>query len=88
MSRPSSAEQYHSLSEILHSIESYTANQINRLRSTRGRLWLDEHFDRIVRDADEFMEKIEYIAGNPVKTGLCRDARDYPYLWCREWGET
>ncbi len=84
---PSSAQQYYCLSEILHSIKSYTANQINRFRNTRGTLWLDEHFDRIVRDEDELKEKMQYIAGNPVKAGLCEHDGDYPYLWCRKSGK-
>jgi len=75
--------EYYPLSEILHSIKSYTANQINQHRGSQGALWLDEHFDRIVRDGNEFAEKLEYMANNAVKAGLCQDYQEYPYFWYR-----
>jgi len=32
-----------------------------------GRIWQDEYFDRIVRDDEEFLQKLKYIAANPWK---------------------
>ncbi len=75
--------QYYALSKILHSTKSYTAHQIARRRSKGGVLWVEESFDRIVRNPSEFREKLEYMAKNPVKAGLCSDYREYPYFWCR-----
>lgn len=42
--------QWWSLSNILHSIKSFTANQINKLLKHEGNVWQDESFDRVVRD--------------------------------------
>ena len=72
---------YHSLSEILHSIKSFSALEINRLLGRQGPLWLDENFDRIVRSQDEFREKWEYIRENPVSKGLVAAPEDYPFLY-------
>ncbi|HXG17911.1 MAG TPA: DUF1156 domain-containing protein [Methylomirabilota bacterium] len=69
--------QWWSLSDILHSIKSFTANQINKLLKHEGRVWQDESFDRIVRDEEEFLEKWNYIRNNPVKRGLCSE----PEAW-------
>ena len=71
----------YSLSKILQSIKGFSAREINKVRGTKGALWQDESFDRIVRDYDECLEKWNYIRLNAVKTGLCQAPEDYPYLW-------
>ncbi len=69
------------LGEILHSVKSFSAHKINRLRGTEGPVWQDERFDRIVRDEKEFIEKWQYMRNNPVKKGLCERPEDYPWLY-------
>jgi REP element-mobilizing transposase RayT len=70
-----------SLSKILQGIKGFSAREINKARGTKGALWQDESFDRIVRDYDEFTEKWNYIRNNPAKTGLCQAPEEYPFLW-------
>jgi putative transposase len=70
-----------SLSKILQGIKGFSAREINKFRGTKGALWQDESFDRIVRDYDECLEKWNYIRLNAVKAGLCQTPEDYPYLW-------
>jgi REP element-mobilizing transposase RayT len=70
-----------SLSKILQGIKGFSAREINKSRGSKGALWQDESFGRIVRDYDEFLEKWNYIRLNAVKTGLCQAPEDYPYLW-------
>ena len=48
-------------------------------------MWLDERFDRIVRDEAELMEKWTYIRLNPVKKGLCARPEDWDALY--EWAD-
>jgi putative transposase len=69
------------LSNILQGIKGFSAREINRVRGTKGVLWLDESYDRIVRDYDEYLEKWQYIRNNPVRTGLCQTPEEYPFLW-------
>ena len=71
----------YSLSKILQSIKGFSAREINKVRGTKGALWQDESFDRIIRDNDEYLEKWNYIRGNPVKVGLCQAPEEYPFLW-------
>jgi len=59
-----------SLSEILHSWKSLTANEINRVTSRREELWMHESYDHIVRDWEELLNWRRYIAGNPEKARL------------------
>jgi putative transposase len=70
-----------SLSKILQGIKGFTAREINKTRGTKGALWQDESFDRIVRDQDECLEKWNYIRTNPVKIGLCSSPEEYEFLW-------
>ena len=64
------------LEDILHSIKSYTANQINRLLSTSAALWQRESYDHIVRDGEQLLAYQRYISLNPEKAGL----RDGEYI--------
>ena len=74
-----------SLSEIVKGIKSVTARKINRLRGReRGSIWLDEYYDRIVRDEEDFMVKIKYMKSNPVKKGLVTESEDWDALWISE----
>lgn len=55
----------YSLSKILHSLKSYTAQKINGELNREGRLWQEESYDRIVRGPEEFSHFKEYIRRNP-----------------------
>lgn len=72
---------YINLGEIIHSIKSFSAQNINRTRKIRGSLWQVERYDRLVRDEAEFVEKWQYIRNNPVKAGLVERPEDYPWLY-------
>jgi carbamoylphosphate synthase large subunit/REP element-mobilizing transposase RayT len=56
-----------SLSVILHSWKSFTSNQINRLMTRSGPLWMAETFDMIVRDSAHLTSCRNYIGQNPDK---------------------
>jgi putative transposase len=75
-----------SVSSILHSLKSYTANQVNARLQRTGVVWMQESFDRIVRDEGEFIEKWQYIRNNPVKRGLCERAEEWDGFWERAAG--
>lgn len=66
-----------SLSRIMQGIKSSTAKKINAHRQTQGPLWQSESFDRILRDEQEFNEKLQYIADNPLKAGLISPHETY-----------
>ena len=63
------------LEVITQGIKGFTAYQINKTQSARGRIfWQDESFDHWVRDDEEFFRVINYIEQNPVVAGLCEQA--------------
>jgi len=69
----------HSLSDIVHSIKSYSAQEANKLLQRRGSFWFEDYFDRYIRDLDHFEKVINYIEDNPVKAGLCNIASDWEF---------
>jgi REP element-mobilizing transposase RayT len=73
----------HELSDILHSLKSYTANEANKLLRRKGQFWQPESFDRWVRDANHFAKVIAYIENNPVKAHLCKKPEDWPFSSAR-----
>jgi leucyl-tRNA synthetase len=55
------------LESVVQSWKSYISHELTARSGRRAPVWLDEYFDRIIRDEDEFTEKANYIARNPVK---------------------
>src|SRR5205814_63632 len=53
------------LSELLRSIKSFSAYNINELEKRSGPVWQNEHFDRYVRSDHDLQEKFHYILQNP-----------------------
>jgi alanyl-tRNA synthetase/REP element-mobilizing transposase RayT len=69
------------LAELLHSIKSFTAHEINKLEKTSGQVWENESFDRIIRGDADFEEKFHYICRNPWDSGVVPPTENYPWLW-------
>ena len=69
----------HTLTSIVHSWKSYTANRANQVLGRRGPFWMQEYFDRAIRDEDHFIAAVEYIEHNPVEAGLCRTPGDWAW---------
>jgi len=64
------------LEDVMHSVKSYSANEIQRLRGVSGTLWMNESHDHIVRDGEELVRIQDYIRANPKKAGLPPDQFD------------
>ncbi|HEY2615528.1 MAG TPA: aminoacyl--tRNA ligase-related protein, partial [Chthoniobacterales bacterium] len=73
-----------SLGELMHSIKSFTAKEINRIEGTTGEVWEQERFDRYVRGDRDLEEKFHYIVGNPERAGLLDPGKGYPWVWTEE----
>lgn len=77
----SNATEFHSLTEILHTLKSFTAHKINELEKTSGAVWERESFDRLIRSENDLHEKFNYITRNPWDAGVARPGEDYPWVW-------
>ena len=65
------------LSRIMKGIKGVSANRLNQLRHRSGAFWQAESFDRILRNEQEFEEKLQYMLDNPVKAGLAATGWEY-----------
>jgi REP element-mobilizing transposase RayT len=81
--RESEPGQCWSLASILHSVKGYAAKEVNRRLGRAGAVWMQESFDRMTRDEEEFREKWAYIRNNPVTKALCERADDWDALYER-----
>lgn len=66
-----------SLSEVLHSIKSYSAHQIRKLHPEIKTVWQKESFDRYIRNEEHYHATLNYIHQNPVKAGFVSSAEEF-----------
>ena len=52
-----------------------------RLRETDSKLkvWQPGFFNHLLRNSESYIEKWRYMAENPIRAGLCKNAKDWPY---------
>ena len=75
-----------SLAQVMKGIKGVSAHGINQLFHRSGQVWLDESFDHVMRESEDWPSTFEYVCDNPVRNGLVTRADDYPWLW-RSWIE-
>ena len=71
-----------SLSKIMHGWRSYTANEANRILGRTGKFWMEEYYDRYIRNDNHLQKTINYILNNPANAGL----DDWPWVGVRSTG--
>jgi putative DNA methylase len=71
------------LSQILQYFKGYTARMANRILQRQGAFWMEDYFDRFVRNESHFNHAIAYIENNPVKAGLCEKPGDWIFSSAR-----
>lgn len=67
----------YSLSTILKEWKSYTAHEAKKILGVTGPFWMQEYFDRYVRDMNHYNNAVVYIDANPVKAGLVRKPSEW-----------
>ena len=69
----------------MKSFKSYTSHEANKILRQHGQFWMEDYFDRYVRDEKHFASAVAYIENNPVKARLCKKPEDWPFIsaWFR-----
>ncbi len=73
-----------SLGEILHSIKSFSADEINKVEKHTGPVWQEERYERYLRSDRDLEEKFHYLCRNPWTEGLVQPDQPWPWLWTEE----
>jgi RecG-like helicase/REP element-mobilizing transposase RayT len=81
---PDGETTFWSLTELMRSLKSFTAREINRLEQKAGPVWEKETFDRYIRSDGDLAEKFHYILRNPWNAGVAKQNEAYPWIWTPE----
>ena len=68
-----------SLTTILQSWKSVSAHKANKILNRTGDFWMDEYYDRYIRNSKHLRNILEYIDYNPVRAGLADIPEHYSY---------
>jgi putative DNA methylase len=71
---------------IMNALKGRSSRACNALLQRRGAFWQSESFDRVVRDAREFEQFVNYVEFNPVKAGLCTRPEEWECSSARHVG--
>jgi REP element-mobilizing transposase RayT len=72
------------MSEFVQSWKGYTAYRCNEILGRRdSAFWADDYWDAYMRDSEQERRTVRYIEHNPVKAGLVREAKDWPWSSAR-----
>jgi REP element-mobilizing transposase RayT len=72
------------VSELMHSIKSFSAHKINEVEKKAGAVWEKERFDRYIRSDRDLEEKFHYILRNPWDSRVAKQNEDYPWVWTQD----
>ncbi len=68
------------LEQIMQSLKSVSSHQINKYRKTTGQIWMEDYWDRMIRNETHHFRVRRYIQNNPIKAKL--NADEYS-LWMK-----
>jgi REP element-mobilizing transposase RayT len=72
------------LSQAIGGLKARTSAAVNRVRGGRNVVWARAFHDRALRHEDDVLDVARYIICNPLRAGLVRSVRDYPF-WDAVW---
>jgi REP element-mobilizing transposase RayT len=72
-----------SQSQLVKNWKGYSARRINEQLGREGELWQEDYWDRYIRDEAHYRKVVRYIESNPVKAGLAKEPRDWPFSSAR-----
>ena len=58
-------KENHPLEDLIHSLKSFTAKEINKATQQNGKLWQSGYYDRLIRSQNHLDWTRRYIADNP-----------------------
>ncbi|MBM4167567.1 MAG: hypothetical protein FJ215_00165 [Ignavibacteria bacterium] len=70
--------------DIVGNLQWHNALKADRLINRKGLFWRHESYDHIVRVGDEVRRILQDVACNPVNSGLCKDWRDWKWIFVKE----
>jgi tetratricopeptide (TPR) repeat protein len=57
----------HALADIIRGMKTFSASQANKRLGRSGAFWMEEYYDHIIRDMDDFLNQLTYLKCNPAR---------------------
>jgi len=76
------------IEDIVDAHKGFTAHKANEYLNRSGQFWMEDYFDRFIRNEEHYWNTVRYIENNPVKARLCKEPSDWPFssAWFRKHG--
>jgi putative transposase len=74
----------HTVSQVMHTLKSFTGNRINQALSRQGPFWIDGFHEHAIRTEEDLRSCLEYLQGNPARAGLVDRPDAHPYTRVRD----
>jgi putative transposase len=74
-----SGERARELSAFVGKIKEWSSKRLSRELGVAQPVWQETFFDHVLRSAEAYVEKSEYMWDNPVRAGLVSRAEDWPW---------
>ncbi|HEY5852185.1 MAG TPA: transposase [Lysobacter sp.] len=72
------------LSTVMQRAKSISARAANRASGRSGQVWQPAFHDHALRSEEDLLAFARYLVANPVRAGLVRSVRNYPF-WNAVW---
>jgi REP element-mobilizing transposase RayT len=73
-----------SLGQTISHLKGITSKRINENFNQQGSIWQPAYYERALRIEDDRKNIARYIILNPLRAGLVKNVREYPY-WNSIW---
>ena len=70
---------------LVQDIKYVSSRRLNRQRRSAGPLWQHQFWDRFVRHAKEFGQRLDYVHFNPVRRGLAATPEQWRWSSCQNF---
>ncbi len=74
------------ISRVVQDVKWISARSLNQERHSSGLVWQHQFWDRFLRHAQEFRERLDYMHLNPVRKGFVRRPQDWPWSSYNNFG--
>ena len=73
-----------SLSATVQTVKSVSAHELKKIGTLKRTCWQDGFHDHALRSDEDLQDVARYVIMNPVRAGLVKTVREYPY-WDAVW---
>lgn len=71
------------LTDLVKSWKQFIARRANRMLGRAGSFWAREYWETKIGDEAHQVKAVRYVEANPVKAGLAREAKEWPWSSAR-----